>query len=142
METSQFELSVSLAAPPRDVYDAWLDAEEHAAFTGDEASCDPHVDGAFSAWDGYITGRNLVLEPGQRIVQAWRTTDFAPDAPDSKLELIFDADGEGGTRLTLRHSGLPAGDDARYKEGWREFYFEGMRVYFSDDEGDDAWSDD
>lgn len=131
MSLEDFELHVVLGTPPEDVYDAWLDPEEHSAFTGGEASIEPRVGGAFTAWDGYVTGRTMALEPGRRIVQSWRTTDFEPDDADSEIEVLFDADGAGGTRLTLRHSKIPAGQGDRYAQGWREFYFDPMVEYFS-----------
>ena len=137
MSTDAFELTTTIPAPPEQVYDAWLDPEEHSAFTGGEATCDRRVGGTFTAWDGYISGTTLELEPGRRIVQTWRTTDFADDAEDSRLEITFTADDAGGTVLRLVHSGLPKGDAARYTEGWREFYFTGMQAYFGPEDGDD-----
>jgi uncharacterized protein YndB with AHSA1/START domain len=41
--------------------------------TAGEANISDAVGAEFSAWDEYITGRNLELVPGERIVQAWRT---------------------------------------------------------------------
>ncbi len=83
---------------------------------------------AFDAWDGYISGRNLALEPGRRIVQAWRTTKFAAEDPDSRLEVVLEPVPEG-TRLTLRHSAVPDGHD-HYRDGWVSHYIEPMQRYF------------
>ena len=47
------------------------------------ASTEPGA--AFTAWDNYIWGRNLVLDPNRRIVQSWRTTQFHTDDPDSQI---------------------------------------------------------
>ncbi len=123
-----FEISATLPASPKRVYDAWLDSQSHSAMTGAGAIVSHEPGGSFQAWDGYIEGRNLELEPGRRIVQAWRTVEFAADEPDSNLELAFEA-AEGGTLLTLRHSNLPA-HGMQYKDGWRENYFEPMQTYF------------
>ncbi|MEY3011427.1 MAG: hypothetical protein RIT45_162 [Pseudomonadota bacterium] len=131
MSLESFELHVQLGTPPDQVYQAWLDAEEHTDFTGGEATVDPRVGGVFTAGDGYIQGRTLELEPERRIVQSWRTSDFEETDADSRLELFFDADGEGGCKLTLRHTDLPAGQGARYEQGWREFYFTPMVEYFA-----------
>ncbi len=73
-----------------------------------------------------------VLEPNHRIVQSWRTTEFPPESPDSRLELILE-EVEGGTKLTLRHSNIPEGQGQMYKDGWVEWYFEPMQAYFSED---------
>lgn len=122
------ELSVIFAAAPGRLYEAWLDAETHAAMTGGAATGDPWVGGEFTAWDGYISGRTLDLEPGVRIVQAWRTAEFPDDAPDSRLELLFEDEGDGA-RLTLRHTEIPAGQGERYLQGWRDHYFDPMTAW-------------
>jgi hypothetical protein len=45
------------------VFEAWMDSRIHAAFTGDPAEIDPEVGGSFTISGGYITRRNLELEP-------------------------------------------------------------------------------
>ncbi|MGH2626002.1 MAG: SRPBCC domain-containing protein [Anaerolineales bacterium] len=122
-------LSTSLPATPRRVYQAWLDSEGHSAFTGAEAELEPRVGGRHRAWDGYISGRILELEENRRIVMTWRTTEFPPGSPDSRVEMILEPV-KGGTRFTLLHSQIPPGDGPKYDEGWRENYFEPMRSYF------------
>lgn len=128
--SEQLELSIVLPAEPQQIYAAWLDSEAHTAFTGSPARIDPNVGGAFTAWDGYIEGRTLALEPFRRILQAWRTSEFPEGAPDSMLEVLLEAV-PGGTRLTLRHTEIPDGQAAQYEEGWRDFYFAPMGEYFS-----------
>lgn len=39
---------------------------------GKPVEVSPEAGGAFSAFGGYITGRNVELVPNERIVQAWR----------------------------------------------------------------------
>jgi activator of HSP90 ATPase len=63
-------------------------------------------------------------------VQAWRTSEFPANAPDSRLEVILDP-APGGTMLTLNHSNIPDGQGERYQHGWVENYFEPMREYFT-----------
>jgi uncharacterized protein YndB with AHSA1/START domain len=77
----EIEVTTMLPASPEVVYRAWLDSAEHAAFVGAQAEIEAVVDGKFSMWDGYITGRNLILDPPRRIVQAWRTTEFPEGSP-------------------------------------------------------------
>ena len=110
-------------------YRAWLDSRAHSAFTGGEAVIDDRVGGEFTAWDGYILGRTLALDPPRQIVQAWRTTEFPGSAGDSRLELTF-APSAGGTHLTLRHTEIPEGQGISYAQGWIEHYFEPMQAYF------------
>ena len=58
---------------PEILYNAWLDSKEHTEMTGGQAVCSSETNGNFSAWDGYITGFNISLEPHKKIVQSWRT---------------------------------------------------------------------
>jgi activator of HSP90 ATPase len=97
--------------------------------TGSPANVDGTVGGAFSAWDGYIFGQTLELTPNQRIAQAWRTSEFPDDAPDSHIEVDLE-EVPGGTKITLRHSNIPANQVDSYRQGWEDFYFKPMKEYF------------
>jgi uncharacterized protein YndB with AHSA1/START domain len=125
------ELSVSDVIPAaiERVYEAFLSSDEHSAMTGARATASSEAGGVFTAWGGYISGTNLVLEPYERIVQTWRAEDFPPDAEDSHLEIVF-ASLEGGTEITFIHTNLPAGMGDGFTEGWQKFYLEPMRAYF------------
>lgn len=113
------------------LYHAWLDSTTHAAMTdGLRADIDPREGGRFSAGDGYISGTNLELQPYQRILQSWRTTDFPTGSPDSKLEILLD-ERSGGVQITLLQTNIPAGQGEGYRQGWEEYYFAPMKVYFS-----------
>ncbi len=125
-----FEISTVLPANPARIYAAWLDSEQHSAMTGGASEIDPRAGGVYHAWDGYISGVTLELEPNRRIVQSWRTVEFPFDDPDSRLEIMLGAV-EEGTRLTLKHSAIPAGQGDSYKSGWVDNYFEPMQRYFS-----------
>ena len=114
-----------------EIYNAWLSSDGHSTITGSPANIDGKVGGKFTAWDGYIFGTILELTPNQRIVQAWRTSEFADDAPDSRLEILFD-DVEGGVKLTLTHSDMPEDQVDSYRQGWDDFYFTPMREYFGE----------
>lgn len=125
------KLSAVIPARPERIYEAWLDGREHSAFTGGgTASVDPRVGGAFTAWDGYIQGTTQALEPGRRIVQRWRTTDFPPEAPDSLLEVLLE-ETPRGTRVTLVHTNIPDGQGQEYKQGWKDYYLAPMKQYFA-----------
>lgn len=127
--TLAFELSVLIPASPQKVYNAWLSSRSHAAFTGMEASISAEEGSAFSAFGNYISGKNISLVPGNRIVQSWRTTDFNEQEPDSTVDISL-RETDGKTKLKLRHYNLPAGG-MKYKQGWKDYYFETMKEYFS-----------
>ncbi len=124
----QFTVSATIPAAPKQVYDAWLSSKGHAEMTEAGAKVSARVGGVFTAWDGYISGKNLKLKPGKQIVQSWRTTEFAAADPDSQIDVTF-APAPGGTKLTLHHTNIPGGQ-SDYRSGWRECYFEPMKKYF------------
>jgi activator of HSP90 ATPase len=124
-----FTLSETIHAKPAEIYEAWLSSEGHAVLTGSPAKVDGNVGGEFSAWDGSIFGRTLELTPNQRIVQAWRTSEFPDDAPDSHLEVLLEEVAEG-TKITLIHSDMPEDQVDSYRQGWEDFYFKPMKQYF------------
>ena len=125
----EFTLKTTLNANPEQVYNTWLDSDGHSKMTGGAASISDMVGDEFSAWDGYIEGRNLELEPVRRILQSWRTSEFEDDEEDSQIEIIL-KEVEEGTELTLIHTNLsPSGE--QYKKGWDDHYFQPMKEYFS-----------
>jgi activator of HSP90 ATPase len=128
--SQELHMDTLISATPERVYAAWLDSAAHGAMTGSPAEIDPRTGGNFSAWDGYIRGATLEFDPPRRILQAWRTTEFAEDDPDSLLEVLFAAEGSS-TRLILHHTHIPAGQEEGYRQGWEEFYFQPMQEYFS-----------
>ena len=124
-----FTLSEVFKTTASEIYNAWLSSEGHSAITGSPAKVDGTVGGKFSAWDGYIFGTTLELKADQHIVQAWRTSEFADDAPDSRLEVSLE-DIEGGVMVTLTHSNLPKDQVDSYRQGWEDFYFKPMMEYY------------
>jgi len=123
-----FEISAEINAFPQQIYDAWLDSDQHSAMTGGEADVSNTAGDSFTAWDGYIEGKNIELQPGLRIVQNWRTSEFDDSDDDSLLEVLLEAQNIG-TLITIRHSNLP-GHGMQYKQGWVDNYFSPMKEYF------------
>ncbi|HWP83765.1 MAG TPA: SRPBCC domain-containing protein [Terriglobia bacterium] len=113
---------------PMELYEALINARKHAAFTGAAATSTARVGGKFTAWDGYIQGRHLELEPGRRIVQEWRTTEWPAEAPPSRLEWRFQPK-RGGTEMILIHSQVPASQAASYRQGWIDYYWNPLKAY-------------
>ena len=124
-----FTLTTVIPATPAEIYKAWLSTKGHTAMTGSAAKVDGKIGGKFTAWDGYIFGSTLALEPDQRIAQAWRTSEFPDEAPDSLVEISF-KEAKGGIKVTLTHSRIPEGQEDSYRQGWEDFYFKPMKEYF------------
>jgi len=128
--SESFEMTTLLPAPPEAVFSAWLDGNQVAVFTGGAAEGDALPGSKFTAWDGYISGTNLELEPPRRILQAWRTTEFPEASPDSRVEILLEP-AANGTTLRLLHSNIPDGQGDDYREGWEEYYFSPLKKYFA-----------
>ena len=127
--TYRFKLTDVIPASPRQIYDAWLGSRGHRAMTGRKAKQSAKVGASHMAHNGYISGKNLELKPGKRIVQSWRTTNFTDADKDSKITVALRAV-KGGTQLTLTHSGAP-NDHTNYENGgWQNNYFKPMKKYF------------
>jgi uncharacterized protein YndB with AHSA1/START domain len=126
----EFEVSEVIPAIPEIVYAAWVSSKEHSMMTGSPARVSAKVGEPFEAWDGYIQGRNLELEPPSRILQLWRTSEFEHYDDNSLLEISFVSEGNS-TRVTIRHSDLPD-HGMQYRQGWIDAYFIPMMAYFKE----------
>jgi activator of HSP90 ATPase len=115
---------------PVELYDSILNGRKHSAFTGAKATSVARVGGAFTAWDGYITGKHLELEPARRIVQEWKTTQWPAGSPPSRLEWRFQPK-RGGTEMTLIHSNVPASQAPSYRQGWIDYYWNPLKKFFA-----------
>ena len=91
------------------------------------------VGGKFSIWEGDITGTTLELDSKHhKIKQSWRYNykDW-PISKPSILTIQIVSDRRGGSRLRLRHTGVPEKYKEEIKQGWKEYYWTPMKAYFS-----------
>jgi activator of HSP90 ATPase len=126
----EFTVQTIIPVKRKKVYNAWLSSKKHSKMTGAEAQVSDEVGGTFLAWDGYISGTNIILKYKKRIVQFWRTTEFADDVKNSQIEILFKKVKEG-TEITLNHTNLPE-HGMQYKQGWEDHYFTPMKEYFGE----------
>jgi len=127
----EFELRVVFAVKPSELYHAWLNSSLHGEMTGGEAHCSDQIGESFSAWDGYIKGKNLDLHPNKLILQAWRTSEFNEQDEDSIVKIQLNSTSDG-TELILAHTNIPTGQ-TQYKQGWIDHYFTPMQAFFQRD---------
>lgn len=125
------ELEIIIEASAEKIYSDWLSDDGHSAMTGGDATGSHEIGFEYSAWDGYISGKNLALVPNQKISQTWRTVEFPEDAPDSILDIELNEVEPGKTKLTLKQKDLQIGDAKKYSDGWKMHYFEPMTAYYS-----------
>ncbi len=117
-------------ANPKRVYEALLDAKQFSAVTGGApAVIDRKAGGAFSCFGGMVTGRNIELEPNQRIVQAWRAGSW-PSGVYSIVRFELAAQGSG-TKLTFEHTGFRSENREDLEGGWHKMYWEPLKKYLA-----------
>jgi activator of HSP90 ATPase len=118
------------ATTPEEVYEALTNSRRHAAFTGAKATGAAKVGGKFTAWDGFISGKHIKLEPGRYIQQEWKTSRWPKNAPPSMLEFTLQKKGNG-TQLTMIQSLVPAEQVEHYRKGWFKSYWRPLKSYFA-----------
>jgi activator of HSP90 ATPase len=111
-------LAAALPAPPDRLFDMYLDAGAHSAFTGAPVTIEPRAGAPFSAFDGILSGTILHVAPGRQIVQTWRSNHWAEDLIDSVLVLSFWPEAKGEGLIELAHINVPGSDFAGVSQGW------------------------
>jgi hypothetical protein len=130
MKKEALRVTSTIPVAPTTLYFAWIDSGHHSSMTGQTAKIEPVVGAKYSACNGYVTGKLVILDLGRRIVMSWRTTDFPRDAADSRVEVHFETLGPS-TRILILHTDIPEGQSEKYKALWNERYITPMRAYFS-----------
>jgi activator of HSP90 ATPase len=120
---------VAVDASPARIYEALLDSQQFAAFTGMSAKIDPRAGGAFTMFGGLIAGMTVELIPHQRIVQAWRPTHW----DEGVYSIVrFELKPQGaGTRIVLDHTGFPEGEFDHLDAGWPLRYWEPLKKFLA-----------
>jgi activator of HSP90 ATPase len=126
--TKTIQQTVEFPASPERLFQIYIDSKKHSAATGAKATLSRKVGGKFTAFDGMLSGRNLVVIPNHMIVQAWRGSHWKKADPDSILIIKFSKTKKGG-RVDLAHVNVPDHDHAGVTKGWPKFYWKPWRDY-------------
>lgn len=124
----EIKQTVTFDATPKQIYGCLIDAEQHSTFTGAKARISPEIGSRFSAHDGYITGVNVELTPGKRIVQAWRGKTW-PKGVYSIVCFELEAAGRRRTRLIFTQYGVPDKFHEQMSEGWKSHYWTPLKKW-------------
>jgi activator of HSP90 ATPase len=119
-------------ATPREVYDLLMDAKLHSQIAGSKVTMSPKTGGHFRVFDGYCTGRNLELVPGNKIVQSWHFVE--PNWPKEHYSTcsFLLVPSPRGTYLSFEQTGIPLEYVASLKRGWKEYYWTPMKAWAKD----------
>jgi activator of HSP90 ATPase len=128
IKTETIEFVFYLEANPEEVYDIFLDSKKHAEFTESDAEIDPSIGGKFTIMEGYITGKNLKLERGKKIVQEWKTSEWPKGYPPSTIDFSFIKKGVG-TEVRFIQTAVPSSQADEYEKGWEQYYWTPLMKY-------------
>jgi uncharacterized protein YndB with AHSA1/START domain len=129
MKTRTLQQTVTFKASPRQVYDMLMNSKKHQSLSGEPAKISRKVGGKFTAWGSHISGINLVLKPGRKIVQAWRATGWWLDHYSIAIYDIVRI--PGGSRLKFTQIGIPPNRYSGHYRGWIEAYWTPMKEIFA-----------
>ena len=121
---------VKFKASPDTVYTLLADSRKHAAVTGKAANISRKIGGAFSTNGEDVSGVNVDLVPGRRIVQAWRHRKF-PEGIFSMAAVTLTPTADGGTELVLTHRGVPKDLLDETERAWRDQYWSKIKAYLA-----------
>jgi Activator of Hsp90 ATPase homolog 1-like protein len=104
-------------------------SKKHQSLSGEKAKISQRVGGKFTAWGSHLSGINLVLKPGKKIVQAWRATGWGPDHYSIAIFDITKV--KGGSKLKFTQIGIPPHRYSGHYRGWIETYWTPMKEIFA-----------
>jgi len=111
------------------VYEMVMDERIHSKFTESLVTMSREIKGEFLVFDGYCTGYNRELIPGEKIVQAWHfEEDGWPQGHFSECTFIFKNTGQN-CQLDFKQTGIPEHKVEALTEGWKSYYWEPMKSY-------------
>ena len=132
MKTENINQTVMLSCTPEEAYEAWMDSKKHGEMIDGSANIDNKVGGRFNIWDGAVVGETLELHSNEhKIVQSWRYDydDWPKDKP-SRIVVQFIKHSDG-CKVVFSQSGIPGKYVDDIAKGWKEYYWEPMKDYFS-----------
>lgn len=109
---------------PGQLFDIFMDPEKHALLINANVSINQQVGAEFTAFNGVVTGKNLMIVPKRMIVQSWRGNVWSGADLDSIQILTFD-EIPGGGQITLVHANCPD----QFIERWNELYWDPLSAY-------------
>jgi uncharacterized protein YndB with AHSA1/START domain len=130
---------VVIDAYPREVFEVLADAAALSGLSGMSGEPGRAAGEEFTAFDGHITGRQIELLPGTRIVQAWRFPRWEPGRY-TIVRFTLAAQPAHQTLLTVDQHGEPDEADSlgchltwrdHLNEGWPQYYLTPLAEYFA-----------
>ena len=142
-KTEAIECEVHIAARPETVFSYFIDPAKMVLWKGMEAQLEPQPGGVYRV---NVTGRDIArgtyreIEPYTRVVFTWgwegESSPIPPGSSTVEITLTPDA---AGTRVHLRHYGLPVEAQGQHAEGWEHYLARLAMSAAGVDPGVDPW---
>lgn len=125
---------VKFKASPAALFEMYLDSKKHSQISKHKAVLSRKTGGSYSAYGGYIHGKNQLIVPNRMIVQTWRAKDWKKSDKDSVLILDFQGKGNAGEVLMI-HANVPDNQAKGLSHGWNEFYWKPWKKFIGKSKG-------
>ncbi len=117
-----------IKATAEDIFTALTNPLTIEIWSGALAVMEPVAGAEFSLWDGDITGINIEIETGKKIVQEWYFEDEEGLSPEDKSIVTIKLHNEGNsTDVELLHINIPDEAFDNIVDGWDRYYFKPLK---------------
>ncbi|KAJ8044334.1 Activator of 90 kDa heat shock protein ATPase-like 1 [Holothuria leucospilota] len=128
IDTKSLSLKEEFKCTAQDLYEILTDPQRVEAFTSSPVSMELEPGGKFVLLGGIITGTYVKLERNKQIVQKWRFKSW-PEEHYSTVTMVFEQKPDH-TVLKLKQTGVPSSDFERTRQGWKDHFWNRMKVTF------------
>ena len=119
------ELEFVLSGKPKRVMELLTDPALIRKWSGSDAVVENRVGGSFAMFDGWVTGKVLKTTEHE-LAYTWKEEHW-PAA--SQVYYVLKPD-EAGTKVILRHTGLPNEAEVKnHKSGWADYVFDPLEDF-------------
>ena len=123
MTAEPYRDSIHIEAVPEVVFEYFTRPEALVQWMGDRAEVEPKPGGRFKLWfeERCVEGRYIEVDRPRRLVISWGRRGSREMPPfSSTLEVVLSPE-DGGTRVSIVHSGLPDSELPRHALGWAHY---------------------
>ena len=144
--TRTVEHEIRIEARPETVFAFFTDPSKLVRWMGTDATLDPRPGGVCriemqrDLGEATVLGEFVEVEPYRRVVftWGWEPEPFAVPPGSSRVEVSLLPE-DGGTRVRLVHSELPAAREEFHRVGWEHYCRRLAVAAAGDDPGPDEW---
>jgi len=124
--------STELPCTAQRAFDAWLSEKDHSNMVSDHPKCTFDVKAGGEWRIDSLEGTFIdINRQDLKIVMNWRYTDGWEDNEYSKLTVEFVPASKTACTIKLSQTDVPEELAEEVKSGWDDYYFEGMKEFFS-----------